>query len=161
MAQSKDHIKASYPIPVYNYRVSILEPDGGEAESIGFSEVSGLSVNFEPVTYKHGLSSFAGYNIIPGMRQPVNVTMKRGVVNGGDYLHAWFEKAHRDPPFESVKRDIVVDLCDEKGTAIVRWRVLGALPTSLSAPTFDASSNDVAIESLEVIANDLKVDFSP
>ena len=154
MATQKDQIKSAYPLPVYNYRVTI------EQLTLGFSEVSGLSVEYEPVTYKHGFSFAMGAKIIPGMRQPIKLTMKRGIVKGGDVLYGWLHGAYTDP-FKSAKRDILVDLCDETGTAIVRWKIQGALPTKIDAPTFDANSNEIAIETLEVIAQDLQVEYSP
>ena len=154
MSTNADEIKASYPLPVYNYRVTI----GGQA--MGFSEVSGLNVDYEPVTYKHGFSFAMGAKIIPGMRQAVKLTLKRGIVKDGDFLAGWFQKAYANP-FSNAEEDVLIDLCDEKGKPVVRWKVKGALPTKLDAPTFDANNNDVAVESLELTAHDLQVDYHP
>jgi len=41
MALTKDQIKTTYPLPVYNYRVEI------NGTTVGFSEVSGLSIAYE------------------------------------------------------------------------------------------------------------------
>jgi phage tail-like protein len=59
------------------------------------------------------------------------------------------------------KRDIQIDLCDESGQAVISWIARRALPIRLDAPTFDANSNDVAIETMEFIAHDLEVDYNP
>ncbi len=155
MAQDKRDIRSKYPLPSYNYRVTV------ESVVISFAEVSGLSLEYEPVTYKHGLSFVLGDKIIPGMRQPVRLTMRRGVVQSRDFLHRWIHSAYTDPFFTGTKRDIVIDLCDEAGVPVVRWTVQGALPTKLEAPAFDANSNEVAIETMELIAHGLKVDYSP
>jgi phage tail-like protein len=154
MSLDKDQIKASYPLPVYNYRVTV------GSSTVGFSEVSGLNVDYEPVTYKHGFSFVMGSKIIPGMRQPVKLTMKKGVVKGNDFLASWIQDAYANP-FKSAKQDILIDLCDETGKAVVRWKVQGALPTKLDAPTFDSNSNDVAVETLELVAHGLQVDYHP
>lgn len=159
MAQDTAHIKSTYPLPVYNYRVTVL--DVGEALVVGFAEVSGLSLGYEPVTYKHGLSFVMGSKIIPGMRQEVKLTLKKGVVKGNDFVHSWFHRAYTDPFFKGAKRDMLIDLCDEKGESVIRWTVQKALPIRLEAPTFDANSNDVAIETMEIIAHDLQVDYDP
>ena len=50
------------------------------------------------------------------------------------------------------KRDIVVHLLDETGSTVVSWKVIDAFPTKLTAPSFDASSNEVAIESMDLMA---------
>ena len=154
MPLDKSQIKASYPLPVYNYRVTV------EDTTLGFSEVSGLSVDFEPVTYKHGLSFVMGANIIPGMRRPIRLTMKKGVVAEGSFLSAWFHDTYANP-FKRAQRDVLIDLCDESGAPRVRWKVQGAIPVKLDAPTFDANSNDVAIESMELVAHGIQVDYSP
>jgi phage tail-like protein len=154
MSVSKDQIKASYPLPVYNYRVTV------DGTTVGFSEVSGLNVEYESVTYKHGLSFAMGVKIIPGMRQPTRLTLKKGIVKSGDVLAGWLQGAYADP-FQDAKKDILVDLCDETGKAVVRWKVQGALPVKLDAPTFDANSNEVAIETLELVAHGIQVDYHP
>lgn len=154
MPSDRDPTKPSYPLPVYNYRISV------EDMAMGFSEVSGLNVEYQAVTYRHGLSFLSGEKIVPGMRQPVRLTMKRGIMEGNGILADWFQRAHTNS-FTSAKKDILVDLCDESGNTVVRWKVRGALPVKLSAPTFDAKSNEVAVESLELIAQDIQVDFHP
>ena len=159
MSQDKEHIKASYPLSVYNYQVSI----GGS--TLGCSEVSGLSVEYEPVTYKHGLSFWMGAKVIPGMRrEPVKLTLKKAIFiakeNEDDFLSGWLRKAYEDP-FQNAKQDILIDLCDEAGKAVVRWSVRQALPTKLDAPTFDSNSNEVAIETLELVAHNIEVDYHP
>jgi phage tail-like protein len=154
MPVTKDDIKAHYPLPIYNYRVTL------GSLSLGVSEISGLSIEYEPVTYKHGLSFVMGAKIIPGMRQPVKLTMKRGIVKRGETFYRWLRDTYADP-FTNNKQDILIDLCDEAGVPIVRWKVQGAMPIKIDAPTFDANSNEVAIETIEVIAQDLQVEYSP
>src|SRR5262245_9190444 len=106
MALDKDTIKSTYPLPVYNYRVTV------GSLTLGVSEISGLSVEYQPVIYKHGLSFVMGAKIIPGMRQAITLTMKRAVVKGHDDLYSWLHDVYTDP-FKSAKRDILIDLCDE------------------------------------------------
>ena len=159
MADDRNHIRSTYPLPAYNYRVTILKD--GESLVLSFAEVSGLSLQYEPVTYKHGLSFVMGNKIIPGMRQPTNLSMKRGVVKSHDFLQSWIYNTYSDPYFASAKRDILIDLCDETGKPVIRWKVQGALPIKLDAPTFDANTNEVAIETMEFIAHGLQVDYNP
>ena len=155
MAQDKAYIAANYPLPAYNYRVTI------DGIVVSFAEVSGLNVEYEPVIYKHGLSYLMGNKIIPGMCQPIKLSMKKGLVKNADYLQQWIDKTYTDPFYSHAKRDIVIDLCDEKGDTVIRWKVQRALPTQLEAPTFDANSNEVAIESMTFVAHGLEVNYSP
>ena len=148
-----------YPLPVYNYRVTINKD--GDSVSFAVTEVSGLSMEYEPVTYKHGLSFVMGNKIIPGMRQPTKITMKRGIIQDRDYLHKWIHKTYSDPFYTEGKRDILIDLCDAEGTAVIRWKVQKAMPIKLDAPDFDVTSNEVAFESMEFIAHGLTVNYDP
>lgn len=174
MAVSKEGIKAHYPLPAYNYRVTILSggpvglPAGptlgkltGDAVVISCSEVSGLNMEIETVTYKHGLSFIAGSHIMPAQKKAVTLTIKKGVTSQSQYLRDWIRLVYPVivPNAGQVfrKRDIAIDLCDETGSPIVRWLVLKALPTKLEAPTFDANTNEVAFESLQLTASQLSV----
>ena len=171
MAQNASSIKNKYPLPVYNYRVTILSfvpktvadrlpdiiPDG--AETVSFSEVSGLAMEYDPVVYKDGFSFMVGHTIIPGMVKDVSLTLKKGITRNGKFLYRWMHHAYRLPGRLLNKRDIFVDLCDENGNASVRWTVYGAMPVKLDAPSFSADSQDVAIESMELIAKRISLSF--
>lgn len=144
-------------LPVYNYRVSLLNSDG--PTPISFSEVSGLSIEYEPVTYKHGMSFAMGARIIPGMRQPIRVTFKRGITRSRATLKNWFTMANAVPVARRSKFDIEVALCDPNGNVVVRWLVMNALPVRLDAPEFNAAENAIAIETLEVIAGGVVITY--
>ena len=159
MALAKTDIKTAYPLPLYNYKVSIL--GDSNVNVIGFSEVSGLNVECQAVIYRHGLSFASGVNIISGIQQTIKLTLKKGLSKNGDFLQQWFTESHTDPYSATAKRDVVIDLCDETGFPVIRWKALNALPTKIDAPNFTANSNEVAIASMELIAADLKVDYKP
>ena len=159
MALDKETIKNTYPLPAYNYRVTIMNNDA--ATVVSFTEVSGLNLEYEPVIYKHGLSFLTGSKIIPGMRQAIRLTMKKGIVQSGNYLYDWIYNTYTNPTYDGAIRDIVIDLCDEAGEPVIRWSVRGAMPIKLEAPGFDANTNNVAIETMELTAQELKVEFTP
>ena len=173
MAISKDQIKTQYPLPAYNYRVTILPANVGSlpagadlaglGTSIACSEVSGLSMEVETVTYQHGFSFLTGFHVIPGQRKEVKLTIKKGITASSSYFSDWIKLIYPlvapKPIGLMRKRDILVDLCDETASPVVRWIVSKALPTRLEAPTFDATTNEVAFERLELVAHQLKVDF--
>ena len=149
MAVTKEQIKTDYPLPVYNYRVEI------DGEAIGFSEVSGMELSFESITYKESqVNSQVGPNIMymPGQIQPPNISLKKGFVTGKSVpvLYNWINSIELN---RIDKKDIVVHLLDETGAPVVSWIVNNCFPTKLSAPTFDANSSEVAVESMELMAD--------
>lgn len=163
MAQSVDQIKSQYPLPAYNYRVTILGADG--ATVIGCSQVNGLDMSVETVNYQHGMSFLSGEHIMPGRRHAVQLSMLKGIMPNGAYLSDWmglnYPAASAKPAGLNRKRDMLIDLCDETGVPVVRWKVVKAMPTKLEGPSFDANTNEVAFERMELIAHELQVDYNP
>jgi len=45
-----------------------------------------------------------------------------------------------------------VQLCAASGAPVLAWRVARSLPIKITAPNFDARSNEVAVEVIEVKA---------
>lgn len=170
MATGKNEIKSDYPLPAYNYRVTILPESfsgilsGTEAGAvISCSEVSGLFMEVDTTIYKHGFSFLMGFQVIPGQTKEVRLSVKKGITQNGRYFSDWINLIY---PFTmplplslARKRDILIDLCDEKGEPVVRWIVIKAMPTKLDAPTFDANTNEVAFEQMDFIAHELKIEY--
>lgn len=150
MAVTKDEIKTAYPLPVYNYKVEI------SGETVAFSEVSGLSINYETTTYKESQveSGIPGPRTLymPAQLSSATITLKKGVVTSTS-VATFFNWINAIQINQIDKKDIYVRLCDENGDAVMSWKVLNAFPTKLDAPTFDANSNDVAVESMELMAD--------
>ncbi len=151
MATSVKDIKDKYPIPVFYYRVTIAGED-----AIAFSEVSGLSIEYETITYRDGMSYRDGAKYMPGLNSPINLTLQKGIVKKDSFLFDWISTVRLNTV---EKRDVRIDLLDETGTAVVSWTVTDAFPKKLDAPSFNATSNEVAIESLELMASTLKVEY--
>lgn len=155
MALSKNEIKTAYPLPSYNYRVEI----GGVA--IGFSEVSGLSITRETVTYKESPTAGGAPGPVvmnmPSQLQQPTLTMKKGLVKTTSIgaLFKWISSIQIN---QVEKKDIYIRLCDEKGDAVISWKVVNAFPKKLDAPSFSASSNDAAIESMELMADAILIE---
>ncbi len=147
------------PLTDYNYRVTILFEN--EAEVIGFSDVSGLSVAHEPVTYRHGMSFMLDERIIPGVQSPVRLTLTQGLLPNRSQVVDWFKTATREPLQLIKKHDMVIDLMTPTGAVGVRWTVQRALPVQLDGPTLSASNDNVATINLHVIAHGIDIEFEP
>lgn len=133
-----------YPLAAYNFLVTV------GPTAMRFSEVSGLRREYEHVTYRHGFTFLEGEDIVKyRIDRYVPITMKRGVIRGSHDLHAWLE--------DHTARTLAVTLLDEQGLPVLSWRVAKALAVKLEAPGFDAATNEVAIETLEVMAAGISV----
>lgn len=139
MAQTRREQRANHPLAAYNFVVTV------DAQAMSFAKVSGLHREHQTLTYRHGLSFLEGEELAKyRIDKYVSVTLERGTTPGVRFLQQWLE--------ERSKRTMEIDLCDEKGAPIVAWRIAKAFAVKLSAPTFDARTNEVAIETLEVKA---------
>lgn len=154
MALTKDQIKTDYPLPVYNYKVDV------DNVTIGFSEISGMELAFDTITYKESpiASGKRGPNIMhmPGVPTPFNISLKKGFVKGVSIpvLYNWINSIELN---RVDKKDITVHLMDEKGDTVVSWKCIDCFPTKLTAPSFDANSNEVAIESMDLMVSKLVI----
>jgi len=139
--------KATYPLPAYNFRVTV------DAESASFTEVSGLVIEYETVAYRHGFSRWQGERVarVPKMGHST-VTLKKGTTASNTFLLDWLTA---DPP---AARAIAISLCDEAGAPVVVWHIKEAIPVKLSAPSFEVSGNQVAIETLELLVSSVSVE---
>lgn len=146
MPESVEFQKNNYPLYTYNFRVTIGD------EAMNFTEVSGISLEYQKVTYRHGFSFWEGEDIRTYYYEKyVPVTFKRGTFKGSNTLYEWLYDKDRSP------RSIDVSLCDEQGEPVVTWRIAKALPIKLDSPSFTADSNDISIESLELLAAGISV----
>lgn len=148
MATTVDDIKNEYPIPVYRFVVTMGD------EQMAFSEVSGLDIGVETITYKDGL----GKKHMPGQPSDVNITLKRGVVRKKSQFFDWINQISLNL---IDKKDITVSLTNETGDEpLVTWTVTNAFPKKLAAPSFNGSSNEVAVETLELMADSVAIAFN-
>jgi phage tail-like protein len=144
VAQSPQAQRGRYPLAAYNFRVSI---DGLDMR---FTKVSGLLREYRTVTYRDGLSFRDGERIGKFYIETfAPITLEQGTVLGHRFLTEWLER-----PGPSAME---IDLCDEQGTPVVAWSIARAVPVKLTAPTFDAATNQLSIDTLEVQAAGISI----
>ncbi|HEX5085209.1 MAG TPA: phage tail protein [Blastocatellia bacterium] len=112
----------------------------------GFTDCSGFGASNDPIEYREG-GHVTSPRKLPGMTKYTNITLKWGLTDSRE-LYDWF----RDVVNGKIERKngsiIVRDL---DGTPKVRWNFYNAWPTKFDHPDFSAKSNDVAIETLELV----------
>ena len=145
MADSIARQRASYPLAAYNFRVTVGE------SVMSFTEVSGLSIEYETLTYMHGLSFWEGQSIVKFRYDKyVPVTLKKGLMAGNTSISPWLAGAE--------PKSISVSLCDETGAAVVTWQMKKTLVVKLEMPSLQASGNEAAIETLTLMATGISLE---
>ena len=132
------------PLVAYNYRVIV-----GDL-SMRFSRVEGLSWERKAVTYRDGLSFLDGEEI---QTYRVNnftpLTLQQGVIPMDNSLLEWLQKGD--------SRTLQLLLCQSNGDPVLCWRAGRAYPIKLSSSTLVASTNDILIDSLELLTSDWSI----
>jgi phage tail-like protein len=58
----------------------------------------------------------------------------------------------------TVKReDVIIRLLDEKKEVTMQWTLINAWPTKISSTDLKAEGNEVAIDTLEIVYDDLAI----
>ncbi|KAH7058539.1 T4-like virus tail tube protein gp19-domain-containing protein [Linnemannia elongata] len=95
---------------------------------------------------------------MPSQADDINITLKKGVFVGQSKLYDWISSISGD---QVEKKDITISLTNESGSEVlIKWNVINAFPTSLTAPNLNADSNEVTIEELSLLAMRVSVRFT-
>jgi phage tail-like protein len=135
--------KPQDPYRGFNFR---LEIDG--ITRAGFRECSGLDATTDPVDYREGNEKGNIARKLTGLNKHANITLKCGITD--DHCLWDWRKTVIDGKTDRKHGSIV--LIDETGDGEkVRWNFVYGWPTKWTGPTLNATSNDVAIESIEIV----------
>ncbi len=132
---------ASYPIPKFHFLVQW----GGTR--IGFTEVTGLDIQIEPIEYREGSSPTYTKIKMPGLQKYSNITLKRGSFEGDMEYYAWIRTVNLN---KVERRDLIISLLNENHEPVMSWKVINAFPVKLQASDLKSDGNEVAIETLEL-----------
>ena len=139
---------AEYPLPAFHFSVTC---EGLNAE---FSEVSGLNIENQVIEYRDGLSPEFTMRKMPGIQKFGNITMKRGIIKGDNDFFLWLNTINMNT---ITRRDLTICLLGEDHKPIMTWEAKNAFPVKVEGPSFKASGNEVAIESLEAAHEGLTI----
>lgn len=131
-----------YPFKKFNYKVLI-----DNSEEAGFSEVSAPDISSDPVEYREGNMVGMTPGKQPGILKYSNVTLKRGTTDSQVFVN-WMKSVQEG---KVERKTVVITLMDDAMADVASWQLEKAWPTKYTAPDVNATSNEVAIESLELV----------
>ena len=117
-----------------------------------FTEVSGLQVEVVVQEYEEGGNNSFVHRL-PGRTKVGNVTLKRGITQSNEF-YKWQQEIASG---KITRRSISVVLYDQKGASLIRWDFINAYPVKWVGPQFSADGHTVAIETLELAHDGLKL----
>jgi len=127
------------PLQKFKFRVTIP----GIPSQIGFQKVSGLSKEVNVVEYDE--SAFEYTHKLPGKTKFGEVTMERGMFSDSSMLDQM--KVIQNPDYRTT---MIVQLMDRFGNVQRTWKLAEAWISKWEGSDLDATSDDVAIETITV-----------
>jgi phage tail-like protein len=132
------------PFQGYNFAV---EMNG--ITRMGFKQCSGLDSTTAAVKYREGTDATLAQRQLPGLLTFSNITLQRGITN--DHALWDWRNSIASGASPSQRMNISIILNDNAGNEQIRWNIINAWPTKWTGPSFDATSDTIAIEQLELV----------
>lgn len=139
----------AYPVSVFHFQVEW----GGTR--IGFTEVSGLSIELQTIDYREGSSLEFHVSKMPGIPQYSNITLKRGVFRADNEFFQWLNTVKKN---NIERRDLTISLLNEEHEPVMVWKVKDAFPCKVEGPTLNSTGNEVAVETIEICHEGLAIE---
>ncbi len=137
MAKRKD------PYRNFRFRVKV-----GGLETAAFSEATVPDITVANVEYREGVDPTHSRQL-SGLTKFGNLTLKKGVTDSMD-MYNWFKKVV-DKGAEDNRQNITITLIDETGADKSTWNIAEAWPIKYEDSGFNATGNEVMIETLEIV----------
>ncbi len=139
------------PYRSFNFQIEI---DGVPLGA--FSEASGLTADGDAVDYREGTDLQPNVRKLPGLRKFPALVFKRGYTKDGS-LWAWHANIVNGQPD---RRNVTVVLMNEARQPVLRWHAENAWLNKIEGPSFKASGNEVAMESIELLHEGLTIEVA-
>lgn len=140
----------NYPVTAFHFQVEW----GGTR--IGFTEVSGLTVELQSIDYREGNAPEYQVTKMPGIPQYSSITLKRGMYRSDNEFFQWLNTVKLN---EIERRDLTISLLNEDHGPVTVWKVKDAWPSKVEGPSLNSTGNEVAVETIELTHEGLTIEF--
>lgn len=127
--------------------------ESGNILTAGFSEVTGMNAEIQAAEYRQGNYIQNNTHKLPGLAKYGNVTLKRGVSIDKDFFDWFMSGVNGD--IQRINLSIL--LLDEQRQEKVRYNLSNAWPVKFVGPDLKAADNAIAIQSLEIAHEGLRI----
>ena len=156
-----NQVNLAYPLTKMNFLVTVNGVDGTAA----FSEVSGVEATVDVIEFRQGNSASLAPVKIPGLVKHGNVTLKFGYTSNNAFK-TWIQECVSETRGEMPRSEVQIEMIDINSGApqsIVTqttpggkvWLLTNAWVTKYTAPDLNATTSEVAIESVELAYEEL------
>jgi len=144
---------AEYLIPKFHFEVS-----WPSASSIICSEVSGLSVDIQPIEYRDGKSNEFYTTKRPGLSKFGDITIKRAIFHSEKAFQDWYEKVENRA--DDLRDAVTIILKNDKHEAVMTWTLENAWVSTYTMPDLNSTANEAAVEQIKLVCESIKQEFN-
>ena len=151
-----------YPLTKMNFLVSVDEVSGVAA----FSEVTGVDATVDVIEFRQGNSHSLAPVKIQGLVKHGNITLKMGYTRDQDFKN-WVTACVSERRKETPRRTVTIEMIDinmgapeQLVTGVVgtlTWVLSNAWVTKYTGPDLNASTSEVAMETVEIAYEELTI----
>jgi phage tail-like protein len=132
----------------FNFTVDIVG-----VSAAGFMECVLPVASIDVLEYRDGADIENHARKLPGLTKFGNLTLKRGLTNSLA-LWDWFSNFTTG---KGTPTTVIVTLLDSKRSPAMTWTFTNAWPTKYESPPLNGKGSALAIETLEIVVEDVKV----
>ena len=156
-----NQVNMAYPLTKMNFLVTVSGVNGTAA----FSEVSGVEATVDVIEFRQGNSGSLAPVKIPGLVKHGNVTLKFGYTSNNAFK-TWIQECVSETRGEMPRSEVQIEMIDINGGApqgmVTQttpggkvWLLTNAWVTKYTAPDLNATTSEVAIETVELAYEEL------
>lgn len=152
-----------YPLTKMNFLVSITNVNGVAA----FNEVTGIEGSVDVIEFRQGNAASLAPIKIMGLVKHGNVTLKMGYTRDNAFK-TWLQNCLSERRAGDLRENVTIELIDitssspttvptATGDATLAWILKNAWVTKYTGADLNASTSEVAIESVEIAYEELTI----
>ncbi len=163
MANDMNSAGMAYPLTKMNFLVYVPDLGGTMA---AFSEVTGIEATVDVVEFRQGNAHSLAPVKIPGLVKHGNITLKMGYTIGNGFKK-WIQECVSETRGAMPRKTVTIELLDirdkspdstyETIQGNITWILKEAWVTKYSGPDLNASTSEVAIETVELAYEELTI----
>jgi phage tail-like protein len=146
--------REGYPLPKFHFEV-----DWGQELRMGFTEVTGLTFETDVIEYREGREQAFRKGKQPGLKKYSNITLKRGTFLGDIMFYdQWKKTFFFQEGKNKFRGPVTIKLLNEEHKPIFQWSLENAWASKVQSSDFKADTSEIAIETVEIVHEGLKVE---
>lgn len=163
MANDMNTAGMAYPLTKMNFLVSIPDVSGSIA---AFSEVTGIDASVDVIEFRQGNAHSLAPVKIPGLVKHGNITLRMGYTIGNGFK-SWIQECVKDARGAMPRKTVTIELIDirdgspnsayETSSGSIIWVLKECWVAKYSGPDLNASTSEVAIESVELAFEEMDI----